>query len=320
MPRKPWACALVGGFAGGTVGALLTWVAVQIFKDYGMIVFVGVPFLMGFCSSLIFGYHERRAMSPSLGVAGLSVLFMGVLLLVFAWEGIICMLMAAPLAVVIAGLGGFLGWHLAAKFWPKRTYRISLYSLIVLFPLLSGVEKQMHQTAPGSSVTSRIVIQAPPEEVWPHILSFPKIESEPDWVFRTGIAAPVETRIHGQGVGAARECILSTGTMPERVSEWEPPYRLGFDVLSTPPSMKELTIYDDIHPPHLDSFMSSKTGRFELVRQPDNSTLLIGTSVYENRMWPSGYWLLYSDEIVRRFHKRVLGHIKQLSEAKAPHE
>ena len=79
--------------------------------------------------------------------------------------------------------------------------------------------------------------------------------------------------------------------------------------------MKELSIYSQIHPAHLDGFLKSKKGQFKLIEIDKNTTLLQGTTWYENTMWPESYWNLWSDYIIHNIHTRVLKHIKTTSES-----
>ena len=52
-------------------------------------------------------------------------------------------------------------------------------------------------------------------------------------------------------------------------------------------------------------------------RRRPTRTRLEGTTWYTNRMWPSAYWKLWSDEVIHRIHLRVLDHIRERSEARA---
>lgn len=72
-----------------------------------------------------------------------------------------------------------------------------------------------------------------------------------------------------------------------------------------------------IHPPHLDHYLVSKQGQFQLVPVAEGITRLEGTTWYSNRMWPAWYRQLWSDEIIHRIHLRVLRHIKTLAEEEA---
>jgi hypothetical protein len=133
-------------------------------------------------------------------------------------------------------------------------------------------------------------------------------------MFTAGVAYPTHAEIVGSGIGAVRHCNFSTGTFVEPIKVWDPPHRLAFAVTEQPSPMRELSPYD-IHPPHLDHYLVSRRGEFRLDPLPDGRTRLTGTTWYTNRMWPSAYWYQWSDYIIHKIHRRVLVHIKELSEA-----
>jgi len=81
--------------------------------------------------------------------------------------------------------------------------------------------------------------------------------------------------------------------------------------------MDELSLYRDLHPPHLENYLISRQGQFALTSLADGSTLLEGTTWYQNRFWPAPYWHLWSDYIIHNIHQRVLLHIKTLAENKS---
>jgi hypothetical protein len=95
---------------------------------------------------------------------------------------------------------------------------------------------------PVYSVSTKIVVNAEPERVWKYVVAFPDIPGEPDWVLRTGLGYPIRTRMDGRGVGAPRNCDLSTGTVRERVVVWDEPRLLRFVVTETPPAIREGTV------------------------------------------------------------------------------
>jgi hypothetical protein len=134
-------------------------------------------------------------------------------------------------------------------------------------------------------------------------------------MLRTGAAYPIRTRIEGTGVGAARDCDLSTGTVKERVAVWDEPRLLRFVVTATPPAMRETGLYGTVNPKHLNGYYVSKQGQFELTALPGGRTLVTGTSWYQHGLWPAEYWRWWSDAVVHHIHRRVLEHIRSLSEA-----
>ena len=82
--------------------------------------------------------------------------------------------------------------------------------------------------------------------------------------------------------------------------------------------MRELSPYHHVHPPHLeDASLISRRGEFRLVALPGGRTRLEGRTWYTFEMYPQGYWTLWSDACIHTIHRRVLRHIKQLSEKDA---
>jgi hypothetical protein len=100
----------------------------------------------------------------------------------------------------------------------------------------------------------------------------------------------------------------------EPITAWEPPGadgygRLAFDVVESPPTMRELGPWDNVMAPHLDGALQSQRGRFLLEPLPDGGTRLTGTTWYTFQMAPVIYWTAWSDAIIHAIHQRVLNHI-----------
>jgi len=312
LPKGQVACAaLVAGLSAG-LGTLFVFLSLltEIGQDYGWGFFVGLPFAMGLTSAVTYGHHERRSVWACLGVALLTLAFSFLLLLALAIEGILCLFMAAPIALPLAALGGWVGYLIQNRTLPQNP---SLAVFAVTF-LLMGFEKEIVPEAPLFAVRSEVIVNAPPEKVWTNVVTFSELPPAKDWIFKLGIACPTCATIEGTGVGAIRHCNFTTGPFVEPITVWDAPNRLAFDVVSQPPPMKELSPYD-IHPPHLDGHLESKRGEFLLERMEGGKTRLTGTTWYKHNMWPAFYWKAWSDFLIGRIHQRVLDHVKNLSEA-----
>src|SRR5258706_3920784 len=61
--------------------------------------------------------------------------------------------------------------------------------------------------------------------------------------------------------------------------------------------MVEWTPYKNIHPKHLDNFLTSRRGQFLLTSLPGGRTRLEGTTWYVHNLWPAAYWQAWSDFI-----------------------
>ena len=171
------------------------------------------------------------------------------------------------------------------------------------------------ESEPLIEVMTSIVIDAPPPEVWRNVVSFSQIPEPNNLLFKSGIAYPIRARIEGTGVGAIRYCEFSTGPFVEPITHWDPPHLLEFSVEAQPPPMREMSWYPNLHPPHLDNFLRSEKGRFELIELPKGKTLLSGKTWYRHRIWPSWYWRIFSNAVIHEIHLRVLEHIKSEAES-----
>ncbi len=313
IPRSALGSATAGIVFATASSAICVWLGTSVLREYGWSLFVGLPFALGFLSVLVFGYHERRSFRSCMGVSLLSMMVAGGALLVIAIEGIVCLIMAVPLAAPMSLVGGCVAYQIQASDWwqgkPTQVFCVALAA-----PLLMVIEYAQPPPVPMFSVTTSVIVEASPAKVWRNVVSFSELPPPTEALFRLGIAYPIRARIHGFGVGAERNCEFSTGPFVEPIEVWDEPLLLKFSVTKNPAPMQEWTPYADLHPAHLDGFLESRAGQFHLTARPDGRTKLEGTTWYHHHMWPATYWRWWSDHIIHTIHLRVLRHVKQLSE------
>ncbi len=246
-------------------------------------------------------------------ISVLSLLALGCFILVFALDGAVCLLMALPLAMFLGVIGAVLGRYLGMACQGGLPSVLPLL-LVLLFPGLVAFERTTKPAEPLRSVTTSVLVRAPIERVWQTVIAFPKITEPPTGIFRCGIAYPIEANIEGTGVGAIRHCVFSTGNFVEPITRWEEPTLLAFDVSSSPPPMRELSLYEHVEAPHLHGHMVSHRGQFRLFER-EGQVVLEGTTWYTHTLSPQWYWGPISDYMIHQIHERVLNHIKRTSEA-----
>jgi uncharacterized membrane protein YhaH (DUF805 family) len=313
VPKSYWGAAAFAMALTIVPIGLTTLLAMEVAREYGWTLFIGVPFMIGFYSAIVCSWHQPRSFGACYGVTMGALSLLGLLLLGAAFEGILCIAMAAPLAALVALAGTFLG-HAVARL--KREPRSALFSLMIVLPFLVGAESATAPEAPLKAVRTAVEIEAPPDRVWRHVVSFTEIPPPDELIFRTGLSYPLRAEIRGIGPGAVRHCIFTTGTFVEPITTWDEPRLLGFGVTSQPAPMEEWTPWPSIHPPHLDGCFVSRRGQFLLEALPDGRTRLEGTTWYTHELFPNAYWGLWSDAIIHRIHGRVLRHVKALAEEK----
>ncbi len=299
-----------------TLGWLLVGFNVYALGIYGAGLFVGLPFCLGIIAAVIYGYYGARSWWGCAGVAFLSVLTLAAVLFGTGFEGLGCLLMAAPIWLICSMIGAVVGYLIQRHARDERETALLVISLTLAVPALMGAEHAAMADSPLYAVRSAIEIDASADRVWRHVISFPELPPPTERMFHMGIAFPIGATIERQGIGAERRCRFSTGSFIEPIEIWEEPRLLRFSVTSNPPPMEEWSIYKNVHAPHLEGFLVSRAGQFLLTRLPGGRTRLEGTTWYYHNMQPAEYWRLWSDYIIHTIHFRVLNHVRSLSEAK----
>jgi uncharacterized membrane protein YhaH (DUF805 family) len=130
LAEPAWGAATLGALAGMGLAVLAVAVSALVFGSYGYGLFVGSPFLIGVTT----GYLANRGAPLTRGrttkIVSLAAVLGGAALLAFALEGAICILLAAPLGLGVAAVGGLLGREFALA--GRRRARPTLMSAAVL--------------------------------------------------------------------------------------------------------------------------------------------------------------------------------------------
>ncbi len=289
-------------------GTLTLW-AIYGLEEYGIILFILIPLILGIVPATISGRKTKITRGASFRLGLLALGLYSLCLFLFAMEGIICIAMAFPIALLLTWIGTLIGYAIVKRRPDKALASIA----ILLFTTITTGFIENNTKVKLQHVTTAIEIDAPPEKVWENVIAFSELDAPDELMFKAGIAYPINAEIEGEGVGAVRHCNFNTGSFVEPITVWNEPELLAFDVEEQPASMKELSFWD-IDAPHLHDYFVSKKGQFKLIALPDGTTRLEGTTWYYNRIRPNFYWNIWSDYIVHKIHHRVLKHIKEDTE------
>lgn len=282
---------------------------VYVLESYGSALFIGTPFFLGALSAYLFNHGHPRTVNQTLQVVVISVLMAGGAMLLFALEGGICLAMALPPALLMAIVGGTFGRAIALR---TKSPPAQAAAALFLLPGMSLLD-QGRIDQPLFEVVSTIEIDAPRERVWSEITSISELPPPDDLLFHVGVAYPTRARLEGSGVGAVRHCEFSTGAFVEPITRWDEPERLSFDVIAQPAPMHEWSFYANVHPPHLDGYLRSKSGEFRLIALEGGRTRVEASTWYELDIHPRIYWRLYTDRFIAAIHMRVLEHVARES-------
>ena len=298
-----------GVVAGGglAVGAVL--LGAIVFGAYGYVMFIASPFLIGAVTAFIGNRGQDLGQPQTTRMVFAATILGGVALVATALEGVVCIVLAAPLGLGVAWLGGRFGRAAALR---SRGRAGPAYAIAVL-PLLFGSESLMPPRADFETVQT-IEVEAPPARVWQAVLHMGRIDEPLALPFRLGVAYPLRAEIDGEGVGAIRRGEFSTGTALERITAWEPERKLAFMVETDIPAMHELSPYPNVRTPHLEGYFRTGETSFELQPLPGGRTLIVEHSAHSLRLDPVLYWLPLARWVVTANNARVLAHLKHQAE------
>lgn len=277
--------------------------------EYGIALFVLIPLLMGLCSTIILAYDNEISPKQARRVGFLTLLIFTCGLIVFAIEGLICIGMAAPFAILLTWIGTLIGYSISNK-KPNQAVNAILL-LVVLIPLSAFNESKRIPTV--KPVISKTIIKASPETIWKNVIAFPELNKPEELIFKVGISYPIKSRIEGHGIGAIRYCQFNTGDFVEPITKWDENKLLAFEVVQQPEPLKEISFWD-VNSPHLHDYFVSKKGQFKISDLGNGTVELEGTTWYYHNIKPDFYWRLWSNMIIHKIHDRVLNHIKDVSE------
>src|SRR4051812_5825028 len=214
-PPEPAPLSLVRGRVSSTVFLIvavsvgLVFFSGKYLQNYGWGLFVGIPFFVGFIPALC---NEDGRFRVSFMYSVVIHACIAIVLLAIAFEGIFCLLMAAPLTLTVSAFGVMVGLSVRKIYRLRTQASMSLFCAgVLLAPIALVAEKRLAPPPQDLLVCSSVDINAPPETVWKHVIEFSQIPEPREWIFRGGIAYPIRADIQGSGVGAIRHCQFSTG-------------------------------------------------------------------------------------------------------------
>lgn len=304
-----WPVAVRGILAGMAFTVAAVALSTLVFGAYGYGVFVVAPFIMGTTTAAIANSKRDMGRRYTSKLVFSAMTLGGFALVMTAIEGLVCIIMAAPLGLGMAYLGGLLGRQM------QHSARNTISGFAVL-PLVLIGETLLPPTT--SFETYNVIgIDAPTAAVWKSIIDMENMDENLPLASRLGIAHPLRAQIVGEGVGAIRLGTFSTGTAVERVTAWEPGRKLAFTIVRDVPAMRELSPYAHVHAPHVAGYFLTNETSFELQPRANGGTQLIERTSHTLKLEPVLYWLPLARLVVEQNNAHVLAHIKRQAERDA---
>ena len=310
--RRSWITPLAVGLAYGLVARFAFGIdALEgVFGVMTLAFIVLVPVAVGALSVLGRGAEPTWAAAiffpwlPTLLVLGGA--------LVFLWEGLICIVVWLPLALICASLGGLIGkatWRAGGS---PRTYALALAVLPVVF---APIENRFADPTQTRTVHDAIEIEASAAEVWAQIREVRPIAPEElggALAYRIGFPRPIEARLEGEGVGSVRHATFEGGvTFVERVTEWEAGEALAFTIDAS--AVPSATF--DQHVAVGGRYFDVLTGRYEIEPVAPGRVVLHLSSEQRLGTRFNAYTQLWTDRFMSDIQTTILEVVKARAEA-----
>jgi hypothetical protein len=303
---------IAGTLAGVGIILLAVFFSALVFRAYGWGLFVLTPLVVGFTTGYLVNRRELQTMKTTNALVLLAAALGCFGLILFALEGLICLILASPLGALLAIAGGALGRRAARRGKEPNgpLYCVALLPLMFAADAISPPDVLM-------LTDESIVINAPASRVWQAVISDDPIREPPTLVGRLGLAYPERGHLLGYGVGASRNGYFSTGVAREKVTEWQQDRLLGFVVLHQPPAMTEMSPYRRVHAPHVNGYFETGETRFEIEPLSAEESRLTILAAHRLHLDPVVYWEPIARWAASSNSRRVLRDLKAKAESES---
>lgn len=248
----------------------------------------------------------------------LSMLTLAVGSWFFYLEALVCVVVASPILMVMAFIGG---WIMSLILNRTDRARLSI-TLFVLLPYAVSPVEQMWQAPHETRVMQNAVtIHASPATIWDQIYQVPAIQPQElpsQWIYLIGFPRPLAAVIDKQGVGGRRRATFERDvSFFEVVTFWEPQRRLSFTIKADPDFVPHTAF--DKHIIVGGRFYDVLDGTYEIEPRSDGSCILHLSSTHRLSTrfnWYAGWW---SEWVMNQIQGSILEVIRNRCET-APRE
>lgn len=263
------------------------------------------PLILGFLTVRHATENKTLSVWDWIWLPWIAVTLMMAIVGLFAWEGAICVVMALPITLAVASIGGIAAGLLS------RSHRLSTRTtacLAVLPFLLAPAEAALQSPVQTRSVASAIRIHASAPMIWHNIERVTAIspaELHTSWAQRIGFPRPVEATLSYAGIGGVRHASFERGLLfIETVTAWEPNQRLAFTIKADSANIPPTTL--DEHVTIGGRYFDVLDGEYSLEPLPNGDTMLHLTSHQRLSTDFNGYAGLWSDAVMQSLQQNIL--------------
>lgn len=253
-PPSPWYRnpLLIGVLTGVVYGGIIQVAArTKTLKEVVGVMSLGfvfvLPLALGFITAHLGGYRQNRSFGFYISSPQLTALACMALAITIGWEGLICLILATPIYLFMAALGGIFAFVLHKMMGhdgPRVGMVVSSFVLLAP-PVTAAYEHNQPLPLERHKVHTEIAIAAPVDVVWSKIIRVePIVEETTGFFYKMGFPRPIEATLSHEGVGGVRNARFEKDLVfIETVDEWVEKERLSF-AIDVDPSHTPLTTLD----------------------------------------------------------------------------
>jgi hypothetical protein len=314
---------LIGIAFGLIYGVILRWGAQLHLSGWTPVMSISflllVPFAVGFITVFVVERREPQCSWVWLLLPWVPVLGGSLGAMLALWEGFICVIMFAPIALICGSFGGLIAGLLVRL---PRTMAMKNMCLagVALLPLITHPWLHHLLTRRDLRKVENVrVIHSSPEIVWRNIERVPPIATKElpfSWAHRIGFPSPIEATLSHAGIGGVRHATFEGGVLfIENIDVWEPERRLAFSIHAQTDQIPPTTLDDHVHIGG--PFFDVLRGEYVIEPLPDGSVRLHLSSqhrVSTDFNWYAHFW---TDGVMADVQETILTVIQKRCEGQA---
>lgn len=316
LPILGVAVAVIPGVVYGLV-ARVAFESGSPLVGFGAMTFafvVLVPAAVGYLAVTVDGGGTRRTRRALL-IPALTVTACLLCSLAVGLEGIICVVLVAPLFLFFATLGGSLA-AAVRRHARSRWMLASGLTVVLLLPYLAApLESRFRVPDTRRTVDTRVVVRADAATVWHHVVhpaGIRREENRMQLAHSIGFPRPVSATLSREGVGGSRYAIFEHGVMlRETVTEWVPERRIAFTI--EPASIPARTL--DAHVTLGGPYFDVTDGSYEIVPLDDGRVELRLRTTHRLSTRFNPYAAFWTDLLMRQIQHNLLHVVRTRAEA-----
>lgn len=280
-----------------------------------------LPFAIGVLTLLFSSKESRLSWGYATFAPWAVCAALGILVVIFAMEAWVCVVMGLPIFFVMSSLGGALVcWRANRRARLENGHsdqNVSMLGVVLLVPLLfSPIEALWQPPTIEREVTRVMVVDAPAAVIWDEFVTVPKIQPEEErfaWFRAAGLPHPVEATLVNPGAEGVRYASYDNGMkVVEPVQIWSLYEQYRFGVVLDPESGQHTPLWSDVAGEHL----QVQWVEYRVEPLSDQQVRLHLTSRYALQTPMNAYSAMWVDFLLGDFQQYILDIVTARAEGK----